>query len=92
MEQHIYLNIMAGSHICYNPACFGEDEIAKNISTKGNNTLTSFPAIFWAQTPAFAQVFASILGLLGMNTDICLQRAIRLALKLFIQGQEYGQL
>ena len=41
--------------LCHNPPSGGEDELAggpPGAPTKGCNSLTYFPAVFWAPTPA----------------------------------------
>lgn len=88
---------MIGLYIYCNPTPVGEDELAKDVFIKDNNTLILSPTIFWAQTSALIQVpapsqnSALILGPLGMFTNVDLQRATKLALKLFVNGQEYGK-
>ena len=76
-----------------NPPPGGEDEFAGGPSgapTKGSNTHTPSPPVSWAQTPADAQVPPPAIYS-GMYTDADLQRATKLALKLFIQGQTHAQ-
>lgn len=52
--------------------------------------------LFPTQTLALDQFFtlastlASVLGLSGIYTDINFQKAIKLALEVFIKNQEYG--
>ena len=78
---------MAGLGTCYNPLLGGKDKLA-GAPTEGNST----PAISRAPTPALAQAPASTpapalaLGPPGRYTDKDLQRATKLALKLFVKG------
>lgn len=89
---------MAASSNCRIATFIVKDELAKNISIKDSNTITPFLTIFWAETPAFTQVFifaqalTSAPGPLGMYTNINLQKAIRLALELFVKGQKKGKI
>ena len=85
---------MASLCIHCNPLLGGKSKLAGAL-TKGNNT----PAVSRAPTPAPTQAFAptpapasaSVPGPPGRYTDKNLQRAIKLALELFIKGQEHGQ-
>lgn len=73
---------MANLYTCCNFASISKDkfiEDAPRILTKGSNTLTLTPAIFHA--------FASTPSLLGMYTDVNLQKTNKLALELFIKDQ-----
>ena len=93
---------MAGSHTCCNSLFKGKDELAGEAPTNGSHTST--PAVSWAQTPALtevpmpaqtlapAQTPAPAPGPPGRYTDKDLQRATKLALESFVQGQEHGQL
>lgn len=78
---------MAGLRTCRNSAPVGKNELIGRVFTEGSNIFTPTPAIFCALTPAFAPT----LGPPGMYTDMNLQKAIRLALKLFVKGQKHGQ-
>ena len=88
---------MAGPRIRRNPLLGGEDELA-GAPTKGN----SIPAVSCASTPAPAQAPAPISAPAfapasapsppERYTDEDLQRATKLALKLFVKGQKHGQL
>ena len=85
---------MAGPCTRRNPPFGGEDELAE-APTEGNST----PAISRAPTPAPAQALAptsaptpaSVPGPPGRYTDKNLQRTTKLALELFVKGQEHGQ-
>lgn len=79
---------MTGLQTCYNLASIGKDELAKRAHIKGNSTFTSASA----QVPAPAQTPALALSLLGIYTDVNLQRATKLVLKMFIKDQKYSQL
>lgn len=81
---------MAGLYICRNPALIEEDKLVESIPTKGSNIPTLFLANFCAQIPAFAQALTPALGLLSRYTNVDLQKATKLALKLFVKGQEHG--
>ena len=70
---------MAGPRTCRN-AC--------GAPTNGSNTPEPIPAV--SRTPTSALVSAS--GLPWRYTDEDLQRATKLALELFVKGQEHGQL
>ena len=86
---------MAGPRTRRNPPLGGKDELA-GAPTEGNST----PAVSHTPTPAPAQALAltpapapaSVPGPLGRYTDEDLQRATKLALELFVKGQEHGQL
>ena len=76
----------------------GEDELAgaptKSTPTPSpvvSRTQTPAPAQNPAPAPALAPVPALASGQPGMYTDVDLQRATRLALELFVKGQEHGQ-
>ena len=58
--------------------------------TNDSGTLVSTSTVSCILTPAL--VFASISGPPGKYTDKDLQRATKLALELFVKGQEHGQL
>ena len=64
--------------------------------TNNNGTSKPTPAIFCASTLTPAQVSVPTptlaLDLLGRYMDKNLQKATKLALELFVKGQEYGQL
>lgn len=67
-------------------------------STNNNNTFVLIPAVFCAFTPMPAQTFsltltlASALGPPDIYINEDLQKTIKLALKLFVRGQDYDQL
>ena len=61
---------------------------AGRVSTNSSNTSVLTTAISWTQTPAPTQ--ASALGSLKRYTDEDLQRATKLALKLFVKGQQHS--
>ena len=89
---------MASPNTCYNATSIEKDKLAKDISTKDNNSLTLSLAISRAQistltqTLTSAQVFALTLSQPSMYIDVNIQKAIRLALKLFVKGQKHCQL
>ena len=84
---------MAGPSAFRNlPLPCGKDELARETLTESSGTPTPTFAISRALTPTLAQVFALILGPPSRYTDKDLQKAIKLPLGLFVQGQEYGQL
>ena len=72
---------------------------AGGAPTNDNDTPKPTPAVSRALTPAPAQALAptpapvssSVPGPPGRYTDKNLQRATKLALKLFVKGQEHGQ-
>ena len=74
---------MADLHTCHNLFFDGKDEFA-GASTEKN----SIPAVFRATTFALAQVSAFILASIPLerHTDKNLQKATKLALKLFVKG------
>ena len=76
-------NQMIGLRTRCNPP-FGDKNKLAEALTKGNSTLAVFRA--FSPTPASAP------GLLWRYRDKDLQRATKLALKLFVKGQEHGQL
>ena len=76
---------MAGPRTCQNSSPTGKYKLAENVpraSTKNNNTSTSIPAIF--QTPTPTSALAPILILLSLYINFDLQKATKLALKLFV--------
>ena len=88
---------MIGPWICRNPPSTGKEELTRNTpgattksngtpTTKGSGTPTSTPATSRASTPtpASAPASAPIFDPLGRYTDKDLQRATKLALKLFV--------
>ena len=88
---------MAGPRICRSPRCNlppgGEDKLAGSppgAPTEGSNTPTPSPPVSWAQTPADAPA-PTPAPPRGTYTDADLQRATKLALDSFIQGQAYAQ-
>ena len=84
---------MAGPRTRRNSPLGGKDELA-GVLTERNSTL----AVFHAPTPAPAQALApapapaSVSGPPERYTNKDLKRATKLALKLFVKGQEHGQL
>ena len=85
---------MAGPRACQSscrkllPA--GEEELAGaslGALTNDNGTLSQTPAVSHVPTPAPAPLLAPI-KLVAKYTNADLQRAIKLALKLFVQGQQ----
>ena len=68
---------------------------AGGASTNNSGTPEPIPAVFCAPTSAPAQALApapaSVSGPLGRYMDEDLQRATKLALQLFVKGQEHGQ-
>ena len=74
---------------CRNSPLGGEEELVggpPGAPTEGSNTLTLSPTIFRAQTPADA-LAPTPASLRGTYTNVDLQRASKLALESFIQGQ-----
>ena len=71
----------------------GEDELAGGLpgaSTEGSNILTPSPPVSWAQTLVDTPA-PTLVPLRGTYTDVNLQRAIKLALESFVQGQAHTQ-
>ena len=69
-----------------NPPPGGEDELAGGLPgapTKGSNTPTPYPPVFWAQTPADAPT-PTLAPLKDTYTNVDLQRLSKLALESFI--------
>ena len=88
---------MIGPRICRSSYCNlllgGENELAggpPGASTKGSNTLTPSPSVFPAQTPADAPA-PTPAPPRGTYTDVDLQKATKLALESFFQGQAHVQ-
>ena len=77
---------MTGPRTRRNPPPAGKDGLARGVPFEGSGTFTSTPAASRTPTPASA----SALGPPGKYTDEDLQRATKLALELFIWGQEHG--
>lgn len=84
---------MPGLCTCHNSAPIGEDGLAGGIPIKSSNTLTFFLIISWLQTPTPIQAStpAPTLDSLSIYTNITLQRATRLALKLFVKDQKHNK-
>ena len=72
---------MAGPHTRRN---------AGGAPTNDSGTPVPYPVVSRAPTPASAT--ASVPGPPGRYTDEDLQRTTKLALELFVKGQEHGQL
>ena len=83
-------NQMARPRTRRNSPPAGKDELVEEAPSEGNGTPTSTPAASRAPTPALAP--ASAPGPPGKYTDEDLQRASKLALESFVQGQEHRQL
>ena len=76
---------MARPHICHN--------IGKApINNSNTLILTSIVSCAFTLAPAQYFAFTSAPGLPKRYTDEDLQRAIKLALELFVKGQKHGQL
>ena len=84
---------MAGPRTYCNLLFSGKDKLTGAL-TKGNSTsaVSCAPTFALAQTHASTPTPASTPGLLGRYTDKDLQKAIKLAIELFVKGQEYHQL
>lgn len=81
---------MAGSRICHssrnNPPLTDKDELAGGAPRASNNDSgTSFPI----PAASYTLTFILALGLPDIYTNVDLQRATRLALKLFIKSQKH---
>lgn len=81
---------MAGLRIYCNFLLGIENKLART-PIKDNNTLISFLVFFRAQTLFLALNFTFISGLSSSYTNVDLQKASKLTLKLFVKGQKYGQ-
>lgn len=91
---------MVRPRACHNALPFvGKDELAGDAPgahTKSCGIPTPTSAVFCvptpasAQTPALTQAPTQVLGSPSLYIDADLQRATKLALDLFIKGQEYG--
>ena len=71
-----------------NPPPDGENELAGSLPgalTESSNTPTSSPPVFRAQTPTDAPALTPAPPR-GTYTNVDLQKATKLALKLFVQG------
>ena len=83
---------MIGLQTCRNPVPAGKDELTEKVLIKGSGTSTFIPAVLYTpipilpQVPALVQALALTPGLPSRYTDEDLQRATKLALKLFIKG------
>lgn len=82
---------MLGLCTYYNLAIISKDELARESFTKNSNIFFSISVIFYIFISTPAQIFTSTSGLLSTYTDINLQKSIKLALKLFVKSQKYGQ-
>ena len=78
--------------LCRYPSPGDEDALAGGLSgapTEGSNTPTRSLPVFWAQTPADA-LTPTPAPPRGTYTDVDLQKAIKLALESFVQGQAHA--
>ena len=78
---------------CLNPPPAGEDELAGAVleaPINDNSTFSYTPAESHVPTPAPAPLFAPG-KLLAKYSDAVLQKATKLALELFVQGQQQAQ-
>lgn len=80
---------MVSKCICCKPAFIRKDKLVGGISLKDSNTFIPSPTIFWVQTATPAQAFTFVSNLPDMYTNVNLQKAIKLTLKLFIKGQKH---
>ena len=80
---------MAGPRTCRNASGAPTDDSGTPKPTPAVSRVST-PAP--AQAPAFTSAPASVPGPPGRYTDEDLQKATKLALELFVKGQEYGQL
>lgn len=85
---------MVRRHTCCNPCCNllpdDKDEFAKSstgASTKSNNTLTLFLAVFWAQTPIPTLALTS-----NSNKKLCQQfvKTYAVTIKLLEQNHRFS--
>ena len=90
---------MAGPRTCCNLLPTNENKLARNAlgaltedSSTPTPTLVASRAPTPVSVPAPTSAQASIPGLPGLYTYADLQKAIKLALELFVKNQEYGQL
>ena len=92
---------MTGPYTYHNSSLTSENELTRDAwgaPTKDSGTPTPISIVFYAptptptQVPAPAQTPAPIPSPPGLYTDANLQRGTKLALQLFVKGQEYGQL
>lgn len=79
---------MASPCICRNLHLAGKDQFTEQVFIDGSD----IPVIFYVfiPIPPQAPTPASAPGSLGRYTDENLQKATKLALKLFVKGQEHG--
>lgn len=68
-------------NFCHNFSLASKDELAGKAFTKDSGTNTPILVIFYFFTPTFALVLASLRDL---YTNVNLQKAIKLAFKLFV--------
>lgn len=80
---------MAGLRFCHNLLFGSKNEVVRAFN-KGNSTLIPFLVVFWTQIFASTQNHTLLLTLipspLDMYTNVDLQKAIRLVLKLFVKS------
>ena len=82
---------MAGPRTRCNPLSAGKDKLATGAPSKGSGIPNPTLAAFCTPIPALTQDPAPAPGPPGIYTDVDLQKTTRLALELFVKGQEYGQ-
>ena len=81
---------MAGPRTWRNLPPASKDELAERAFSEGSDTSTSPSAA--SRASILAPASASAPGPPGKYMDEDLRRATKLALELFVRGQEYGQL
>ena len=79
---------MTGSHTRCNPSTGSKDELVSGAPIDNSGTPKPTPTVFYPLTLAPASASDPP----GRYTNKDLQKATKLALKLFVKGQEHGQL
>lgn len=82
---------MAGLRTSRNFAPVDKDKLTKGAHITDSSIVSLIFTFFHALTPALAQISASNPGLSDIYTDVNLQKAIKLALKLFVKSKKYGE-
>ena len=81
---------MVGPLTCCNFFPLDKDELTRKAPIKSNDTSILISIVFHALNPALTQAFTLTLAFLGRYRNKDVQKAIKLASKLFIRSLEHG--
>lgn len=77
---------MSKPNTYYNFSLVSKDELTGKALSKDSNISILLPNIFYTLTPIPTQILIPAPGLLGIYTDMNLQKTTMLVLKLFVKG------